>query len=192
MIGFLQGCLISKEKDVFLIDTGGVAYETFVGKKAFDHFKTGDQVSFFIHTSFKQDSLELFGFISSQEKKLFLTLLKVQGIGPKTAMIILNSCSLNQLLKMIREENIKALTALPKLGKKTAQQLVLSLKDDISDEKLIGSDNKKAEEEEEKLSRTLKNLGFQHPEIKEALSQVKLKKDFKKDLKNMLQFLKSN
>lgn len=188
MIGALKGILISQELNCLLVETGGVAYEVYVSRTTSQRFKKGGFVSLWIHTSFRQDSLELYGFPSLKEKQFFMSLLKVKGIGPKMALQVLGSCSLDQFIRMISEENIKALSALPKIGKKTAQQIVLSLKEQISDT-LIGSSTKSSYGE--KLFFALENLGFHPSEIREAMGKIRWEEDLKKDLKQALSFLKS-
>ena len=189
MIGFLKGLLISQTLKSLLLEAGGVGYEVQVSSLTSQRFKKGSFVSLWIYTSLRQDSLELYGFSSLKEKELFLSLLKVKGIGPKMALLILGSCSLEQFIRMISEENIKALSALPKIGKKTAQQIVLSLKEKISDT-LVGSSS--TSPYGEKLFFALENLGFHASEIREVLGKIKWEEDLKKDLKQALFFLKSS
>ena len=188
MIGFLKGLVISQASDSLLLETGGVGYELHVTKNLSQTTQTGDRLSLWVHTCLRQDSLELYGFSDFKEKSLFLSLLKVKGIGPKMALKILGSCSLEQFVLMIREENIKALSALPKIGKKTAQQIVLSLKEQIPDT-VIGHSSKSPYEEQ--LFQTLEKLGFHSSEIREAIGKTSLKRDFKTDLKEALSLLKS-
>ena len=189
MIGFIKGTLIFQELNSLVVETGGLGYEILVSRTTSQKFKKGSLVSLWIYTCMRQDGLELFGFSALEEKELFLSLLKVKGVGPKLALLILGSCSLDQFIRMIREENIKALSALPKIGKKTAQQIVLSLKEKISDT-LIGSSSKSPYGE--KLFFALENLGFHSSEIREALSKVKWEENIEKDLKQALSILKDS
>lgn len=188
MIGFIKGTLISQELNALLLETGGVGYEVQVSRTTSQQLKKGTFISLWIYTCLRQDGLELFGFSTPKEKELFLSLLKVKGIGPKMALLILGSCSLDQFVRMISEENIKALSTLPKVGKKTAQQIVLSLKEQIPDT-LVGSPPKSPYGE--KLFFSLENLGFHSSEIREALGKIKWEEDLKKDIKQALFFLKS-
>ena len=188
MIGFLKGSLIFQENSSLIIETGGVGYEVQVSKLTSRDFTKGSFISLWIYTHVREGALELFGFSKSEEKKIFLSLLKVKGIGPKLALQILGSCSLSQFTNMINEENIKALSALPKIGKKTAQQIVLSLKDQISDT-LPGSKTK--DPYWKTVVFALENLGFHSNEIRETLEKVKLTEDLQKDLKQILSLLKS-
>ena len=186
MIGFISGSVINLEP--LIVENGGLGYEVQVSKNLFSALRKGSRVSLWIYTCLRQDSLELFGFVSLKEKELFLSLLKVRGIGPKMALRILGSCSWNQFLKIIQDEDIKALSALPHIGKKTAQQIVLSLKENIPD-RVIGSQTK--EPGSEQLFYSLEKLGFHPSEIKESLQQIKWEKDFKKNLKQALTLLRT-
>ena len=188
MIGFIKGTVISKSANSLLIETGGVGYELFVPKNLAGACQKGIPLSLWIYTCLRQDSLELYGFASEKEKELFLSFLKVKGIGPKMALQILSSCSMENLARMIKEENIKALSALPKVGKKMAQQIVLSLKEKVSDV-LIGSAHKNPYGEQ--LFFSLEKLGFQPSEIREVMGKIKWEKDFKKDLQQALALLKA-
>ena len=187
MIGFLKGHLVDQDSSSLLIETGGLGYEVLVSSQTSMEFQKNNPISLWIYTCVRPDSMELFGFSSLKEKKFFISLLKVKGIGPKMALKILGSCSIDQFAMMISEENIKALSALPKIGKKTAQQIILSLKEEVSDH-LIGSSPNKPHGE--KLFFALEKLGFQSNEIKEVLRKIDYKEDMEKDLKQALSLLK--
>ena len=188
MIGFIEGSVLNI--DPLIISAGGLGYEVRVSQNALASFQKGQKISLWIYTCMRQDSLELYGFSSSKEKEVFLSLLKVKGIGPKMAIKVLGSCSWNQFLNMIKEENIKALSALPKIGKKTAQQIVLSLKEHISDEQVIGS--KQSHSHSEQLLYSLERLGFHSIEIKEVMGKIQWTEDLKSNLKQALGLLKTN
>ena len=122
MIGFLRGNVLSVESSFLVLEVNGVGYEVFViGSLLANISQKKDPLSLWIYTGFRQDALELYGFSSLREKKLFLSLLKVNGIGPKMALSILGSCSLDQFIQIIQKEDIKALMALPKVGKKDSR-----------------------------------------------------------------------
>ena len=186
MIGFIEGSVF--RLDPFIILTGGLGYELRIAENSKAVFQKGQKVSLWIYTCMRQDSLELYGFSNYQEKEVFLSLLKVKGIGPKMALKILGSCSWNQFLNMIKEENIKALSALPKVGKKTAQQIVLSLKEHIPEDQVIGA--QQSQPQSDQLFYSLEKLGFSRVEIKEVIGQIQWKKDLKENLKQALGLLK--
>ena len=189
MIGFIKGTVIFKNSSKLLVETGGVGYELFAPKSLIRAYEIGQRAELWLYTHLKPDSLELYAFASEKEKELFLSLLKVKGIGPKMALQILNSCSLENFSRMIKEENIKALSALPKIGKKMAQQIVLSLKDQLPDV-LIGGGQKNPYKEQ--LFYSLEKLGFQSSEIREVMGKIKWREDLKKDLQEALSLLKTD
>ena len=185
MIGFISGSVISLEP--LIIETQGLGYQLLVSNNVLSSMRKESQVSLWVYTCLRQDSLELYGFESLKEKELFLSLIKVRGIGPKMAIRILGSCSSHQFLKIIQEEDIKALTSLPHIGKKTAQQIILSLKEKLPDT-VIGSEQKTSESQQ--LFYSLEKLGFHPLEIRETLKNIKWEEDFKKNFKQALSLLR--
>ena len=138
MIGYLSGRVVSQNDSSLILEAGGVGYDIQVSRSARESLLQQGKGAIWIYTSFRQDSLELYGFSTKEEKHLFLSLIKVNGIGPKMALGILNSCSLDQFVNWIREENIKAFMALPRVGRKMAQQIILTLKENLSKDFVIG------------------------------------------------------
>ncbi len=189
MIGFLKGKILLKQGASLVIDVSGVGYEVQVSKSIAEQLTQGSLTSLWVYTCIRQDSLDLFGFSHIEEKKLFLSLLKVNGVGPKMAMTILGSCSLEQFIQMIKDENLKALTALPRVGKKMAQQIVLTLKDQAS-HTLMGK--YKDGQYSKQLIGALESLGFVPEEIGDVLNKIKWEEDLQKDLEQALTYLRSS
>ena len=191
MIGFLTGQVVSLKASSLILETGGVGYEVMASKTTLEFLsQKGSRVSLWIYTSFRQETLELYGFLSEEEKTLFLALLKVKGVGARMALSILGACSLEQFIRLIKEEDIKALTALPRVGRKMAQQIVLTLQEQVSDT-FIGSKDKKPFSSE-KVTQALSGLGFSPAEIQEALGQIQWQNNLKKDLQQALTYLNNN
>ncbi len=130
MIGFLNGEVLHIDGDTAIIQAGGVGYEVSVTPAATIDLQMllGKTMSLWIYTHVREDALHLFGFLQRAEKDFFIQLLKVNGIGPKSALTILSGAPLAQIQHWIEEGDAKALSQLPKIGKKTAEQIVLSLK----------------------------------------------------------------
>ena len=188
MIGFLSGQVISLGASSLILETGGVGYEVLVSKTTLESISQGGhRVSLWIYTGFRQEMLELYGFLSEEEKNLFLALLKVKGIGGRMALSILGACSREQFIRLVKKEDIKALTALPRVGRKMAQQIVLTLQEQVSDT-LVGSKDKKLPSSE-KVTQALSGLGFSHMEIQEALSRIQWQDDLREDLQQALTYL---
>lgn len=129
MIGFLKGKILSTDEDTVLLDTGGVGYQVFVPTRCVFGLRTSDELSLFIHTSVRENALDLFGFLSAWEKKVFLTLTSVSGVGPKTALGILSGVEPDVLLKLLVRQDKLSLTKIPGIGKKTSERIVLELAD---------------------------------------------------------------
>lgn len=130
MIGYLKGILVEVAPDVALIDVNGVGYEILASANTLSDLQglLGKEIIVWIHTHVREDAFQLFGFHSKEEKNLFLSLLKVNGVGPKMALSILSGGRVEQIHEMIESGNAKALSGLPKVGKKTAEQIILTLK----------------------------------------------------------------
>ncbi len=128
MIAFLQGQIIERNEDGCILNVNGVGYELNCSQTTLDDTLSSDAGRFFVHTSVREDAITLFGFSTDVEKRLFLSLLKVNGVGPKMAIKILSGATMNDLQRMIETGDVKALSSLPKVGKKTAEQLILTLK----------------------------------------------------------------
>ena len=182
MIGYLTGRVLAQKDSVLILETGGVGYEVQVSRSGQEALSQEGKGSLWIHTHFRQDAMELYGFLTQEEKKLFLSLIKVNGIGPKMALNVLNSCSLDQFILWIQEENIKAFMALPRVGRKMAQQIILTLKESLSKDFVIGKDIPYSA----KVLSALEALGFSPEEIRRVLHKMDWKDDLQKDIKQAL------
>lgn len=130
MIGRLTGQLVAKQPPQIIVDVGGVGYELTVPLSTFyDLGEAGTEVSLRVHTHVREDALQLFGFRTEREKKLFLLLVSVSGIGPKLAVTVLSGLSAEELVQAIRAGNLAKLVGIPGVGKKTAERMLLELKD---------------------------------------------------------------
>lgn len=130
MIGYLRGNVLEVNVETAILEVNGVGYELFCPATVLQDMATHrNQVQeLWIYTHVREDALHLFGFTSPEEKEFFLTLLKINGVGPKMALSILSGASMERIMMMIEAEDVKGLTQLPKVGKKTAEQMILSLK----------------------------------------------------------------
>lgn len=129
MIGYLKGRLKAAEDGHLLLVVNDVGYEVFVG--VVDRYlpNLGGELALWIHTHVREDQLALFGFADQAAKKIFLLLMGVSGVGPKLAMAVVGTLSARELFDAIHLGNVKALTAVPGVGKKVAERLALELKD---------------------------------------------------------------
>lgn len=133
MIAHLSGTLLSKQPNLVIVDVGGVGYEVTIPLSTFyDLGEEASPVALRIHTHVREDALQLFGFRTEREKKLFLYLLSVSGIGPKLAITILSGMSADELIPAIRNNELARLVNIPGVGKKTAERMIVELKDKLS------------------------------------------------------------
>jgi Holliday junction DNA helicase RuvA len=167
MIGSLRGRLINKKPDYVLVDVGGVGYIVHVPLNALSSLPDeGHEVFLRIHTHVRDDAIQLFGFSSEEEKKVFTTLLGVSGVGPKMALNVLSGISHDDFLGAVRQEDVAMLCRIPGLGKKTAHRLILELRD-----KLPAPSTVKENVFEDALS-ALVNLGYKKNTAQECLDKT--------------------
>jgi Holliday junction DNA helicase RuvA len=131
MIALIRGTLSYKSIDHVIIDVGGVGYRLFIPLSTFYSLPENGVVSLYTHTHVREDALLLYGFLSLEEKDLFVILIGISGIGPKLAVNILSHIPVAELKNAIATGDVKRLSGLPGIGKKTAERLVLELKDKI-------------------------------------------------------------
>ncbi len=134
MIAHLRGRVFAKTPSSVVIDCNGVGYDVAISVSTFTALPAeGTETALFIHTHVREDALALFGFAELAEKRLFEKLLTISGIGPKLAITVLSGISAERLVGAIRAQDHATLTKIPGIGKKTAERLVLELKDKLDD-----------------------------------------------------------
>ena len=132
MIAYLAGKLLEKRPDSVIIETNGVGYEVSVPLSTyFELGEAGSTAELRIYTYVREDALSLFGFRTERERDLFLKLLAVQGIGAKSAIAMLSGMSTDELIAAIRSDSIAKLSTIPGVGKKTAERMVIELRDKV-------------------------------------------------------------
>jgi Holliday junction DNA helicase RuvA len=128
MIGYLSGKLISAKPTKIVIDVNGVGYLVNISITTFEKISDHKEVSLFIYTSVREDAITLFGFFSESEKEMFELLISVNGIGPKLAQSILSGIQVDELRQAIQSSDISRIIAIPGIGRKTAERLVVELR----------------------------------------------------------------
>lgn len=128
MIGYLKGKVISSKPTQLIIDANGVGYLVNISINTFDKISEKEIVSLYIHTQVKEDSITLFGFYSESEKEMFELLVSISGIGPKIALSILSGIQVDDLKNAIQAGDVSRIVAIPGIGRKTAERLVLELR----------------------------------------------------------------
>ena len=132
MIAHLRGTLLEKHPNMVIVDVGGVGYEVTIPVSTYSSLpETGAEVQLHIHTHVREDAFLLFGFVSAADKALFEKLITVSGIGPKLAVTALGGLTAPDLAQAIREGSVEQLVRIPGVGKKTAERMVLELRDKL-------------------------------------------------------------
>jgi Holliday junction DNA helicase RuvA len=177
MIAHLRGTLLEKHPNLVIVDTGGVGYEVMIPVSAYSSLpETGAEVQLHIHTHVREDALTLFGFISPADKTLFEKLITVSGIGPKLAITTLGGLTAQDLAQAIRDGSIEQLVRIPGVGKKTAERMVLELRDKLD---LIGAAAQAAQPRssfnptEEDVISALMNFGATRAAAEAALGKAR-------------------
>jgi Holliday junction DNA helicase RuvA len=170
MIAHLRGRLVAKHPNQAIVECGGVGYDVTITVPTFtDLPEAGSETALHIHTHVREDQIALFGFLRAEEKRLFEKLLIVSGIGPKLAVTILSGMPVADLVGSIRGSDVARLTKIPGIGKKTAERMVLELKDKL-DEFTAAPPSPKATPVEEDVISALVNLGYQRAPAERALA----------------------
>ncbi len=176
MIASLTGRLRRKATDHLIIDVSGVGYRVQSPLSTYYHLpEVGTEVTLHIHTHVREDAIALFGFLAEKEKELFLLLLGVSGIGPKLALAVLSSLSVEEIFSAIESSDDSKLCTIPGIGRKTAARLVLELKDKMKRRSFVGPPDGtaavKTDHIEDAVS-ALVNLGYKKALAEEALQSI--------------------
>jgi Holliday junction DNA helicase RuvA len=132
MIGYLKGKILDLTPETVLLETGGVGYEVTISGSAFSQLSGKTEGELFTYLQVKEDGISLFGFSSKAEKNMFLQLITVSGVGPKMGIGVFSSMSVEQLVSTIARSDVKALSKVKGLGKKTAERIILELREKVS------------------------------------------------------------
>jgi Holliday junction DNA helicase RuvA len=134
MIGRLKGTLVHKQPPWLLVDVGGVGYELEAPMSTFyDLPEAGREVTLHVHHAVKEDAVALYGFLTESERRVFRDVQKVTGIGAKIALAILSGASVDEFARLVQSSDVTALTRIPGIGKKTAERIVVELRDRAAD-----------------------------------------------------------
>src|SRR5262245_28033557 len=172
MIAHLRGKLISKHPNQAIVEAAGIGYEVNISIPTFSTLPAlGTEVSLFIHTHVREDALSLFGFLGREEKQLFEKLISVSGIGPRLAITILSGMPADAMVAAIKGNNIAALTRIPGIGKKTAERMVLELRDKLEAFSAAAAAHAVSPIEEDVIS-ALVNLGYHRPLVERTVAQL--------------------
>lgn len=166
MIGYIKGKIISKSEDSMVVDAGGIGYEIFVGDESLKEAKEGEEKEFFTWVYLRQNTLELYGCSGPEQLDFFKFLMKISGIGPKTALSLAEFGSADKLKKEIEEKGSAFSKEIKGLGSKKMKQLLLELTGKVKEL------NKDRISQREEAVKALTNLGFSKKQAEEAVLEV--------------------
>ena len=176
MIAQISGTLAQKVPGEIIVDVGGVGYQVLIPLNVFYQLpEIGAPVSLQIHTHVREDALQLFGFNDRAEKQLFLLLISVSGIGPKLAVNILSGIPAEELARALREADQLRLVAIPGVGRKLAERMIVELKDKLATLSTAGVESAKPEIGSQVMLdavSALVNLGYKRPEAEKTVREV--------------------
>jgi Holliday junction DNA helicase RuvA len=175
MIAFLRGRVHDKQPNRVIVDVGGVGYEIHVPLSTFYNVgDEGDEVSLRVHTHVREDALQLYGFLTELERQLFERLIAISGIGPKLAIVVLSGMETRELVAAVQRADVARLTTIPGIGKKTAERIVLELKDRLSQIAVpaasgTASPSSTTDQLRSDLLSALLNLGYHRQQAEKAI-----------------------
>lgn len=183
MIAYLRGKVLATTAETVILDVNGVGYELYCSGGAFAKIGNGDFAELYTYLQVKEDGVSLFGFASLKEKELFLKLIAISGVGPKLGIAVLSSMSADDFAVAVATADVKRLSAVKGLGKKTAEKIVLELHGKISAAEIMtasGESPSAAAEAEGRLTpadedavAALMGLGFKRPESVKAVKRAR-------------------
>lgn len=196
MIGSLRGKLLEKRPNQVLIDVGGVGYQVQIPLSTFASLGTlHGETSLLIHTHLREDQIALYGFITAREKHCFELLISASGVGPSLALKILSGMSIEELVPAIRRGDLAQLVRIPGVGRKTAERIVVELRDKLAAVDVPESGKPQARPQlESDVASALINLGYDERSVERAIEKVRAGSDgdFEKLLRDSLQILGSS
>ncbi len=186
MIYKIKGIILEKDMNMIVIDTGNISYETACSLATYSLAgNIGESCELYTYMAVREDGIYLYGFATKEEKKLFLMLISVSSIGPKMALKILGGIGCDRLINAISSSDHNLLSTIPGIGKKTAERIVVELKDKFDNQQVVFS----SQDIREEVVGALINLGYKMPESRKAVEKCNADDDFETVLKNALQLL---
>jgi len=184
MIGSIRGKIILKQERFVIVEAHGVGYKVSLSPDTISKLKDAEESFFYIHTHIREDAFDLYGFIDYEELEFFEMLINVSGIGPKGALAILTVANTDTLKRAIKTSDLPYLTKISGIGKKTAEKMVIELRDKIGEVATKGN----LREELDALE-ALKSLGYSQNEARETLKRVSPELDTNKKIREALKIL---
>lgn len=178
MYAYIKGTLEEKTKDSIVVDVNGIGYRIFLSEQSMSKLgELGETIKVYTHYHVREDNISLYGFLSNEELKMFELLIQVSGIGAKTAIVMLSNITPSQFAVAIITDDIKTLTKIPGVGSKSAQRMILELKDKLKAEDAIAKDTEVKvkvtnNENAEEAIQALQILGYNKGVINKVLEKL--------------------
>lgn len=192
MIAYLRGSLELKSEEYIIIEVQGIGYKVYMSRKSIDSLPDEGAVRVYTYLKVREDDVSLFGFCTNEELHMFELLISVGGIGAKSAINILSSITPSRFALAVITNDVNSLKKLQGIGQKTAQRIILELKDKIKTEEAISAreeqDSGMDDEEKEDVIQALQVLGYRRYEINKVLAKVK-SSTLEDKIKEALQYL---
>ncbi len=169
MIAFIKGSILDHDLESVTVLAGSVGYHLTCSRFTLEEIVGKEFVELWVHTQVREDAIQLFGFHHRREREMFHNLIKVNGIGPKSAINIVSAAPLKTLHDLIESGDAKGLSALPKVGKKTAEQMILTLKGKLVETDAVSVKDVKMREE---VASALQNLGFKLADVERVIEKL--------------------
>ena len=188
MIARLSGTYSGINLNQCIVDVNGVGYLVFIPVGTAEKLKAqeGEKITLAIHTSVREDAIQLYGFKNTQDKSVFSKLVSVSGIGPKIGLAILSDMSASQIATAIQRDDLPRFVKIPGIGKKTGQRLLLELKSKFDDIILVDNDDPSQVSQRDELSSALQNLGYKSNQVDGILERVRESVDADADFETLL------
>ena len=171
MIAWLEGIVVAKTPPSVVLNVNGVGYDVETSYVTYAMIPNlGERMALHIHTLVREDALLLYGFADTEERALFLSLLKINGVGAKLALTILSGLSAQELIQIVQEKNSQKLVSIPGIGKKTAERLLLELKDKLGNN--IAQTTSPVDNNNLQVIQALEKLGYKSSEAEKMLQTL--------------------
>ncbi|MBX2847853.1 MAG: Holliday junction branch migration protein RuvA [Acidiferrobacterales bacterium] len=177
MIAWLQGVLLEKQAPLILLNVNGVGYELEAPLSAFyDLPNVGDITTLYVHMVVREDAQLLYAFADQQQRDVFRSLIKVNGVGPKVALAVLSTLSVQELMQCMADDDFNLLCKVPGIGKKTAQRLVVELKDrlekNFGDSIVVASPGEASKSDRDDATAALESLGYKNKDASRVVRSL--------------------
>lgn len=171
MFDYVFGHVVEIDDESVVIEVAGLGYRLYISKATARVLTPGDTVKLYVYLHVRENEIRLFGFHDKNERRVFKSLISVSGIGPKVALNILSNYTPTEILTFIATDDVKSMTSIPGVGKKTAQRIIVELKDRVDKDDLISSVSSFGEATSE-VVQALMALGFSKSEIAKVINKI--------------------